>query len=179
MNVLMRHWHDLLYQSGISFFFFLPSLSVPFPHEPQPCSHSRLFSVSVNTDIGHSVWTLALAVRAFFFFFFPLSQCSAWHAGGRLQSGQKLHWWKLRALFVCQLSHPVLSTLPISAPAWFIFSPMLLELFQQTPLDRDMQIFIIGKQPTRPGQPASRAVHELTVVPYGHVIYLFRPRKKA
>jgi len=62
MNVSMRHWQDLLHQSWVVF-FPPPLFYERRPHmKPQPCSHSRLSSVSLNTDIGHRAWPLALSL---------------------------------------------------------------------------------------------------------------------
>lgn len=97
MNVLMRHWRDLLHQPGPLLFFFF--LSVPFLRRPR--SHTRLSSVPMNTDIGHRLRPIAIAIRASLSFFPSLScWCSLLGMqAGRAQRRRKLHWWKVRALF--------------------------------------------------------------------------------
>lgn len=61
------------------------------------------------------------SVFSFLFLISPLpAMFSVWHAGEWSSSSQKLHWWRLRALFVCPLCHSVLSTLP--SQRWCDFS---------------------------------------------------------
>lgn len=60
---------------------------------------------------------------------------------------------------------------PISPVAWLFFFPALLELCQQTPLDRDMQIFVMRKQPASWAGPSIDCETVWASV--------FRPRKGA
>lgn len=145
---------DMIYYTSLG--FFPPSfLSVPFPHEP--CSHSRLSSVSVNRDFGHRLRPLAFAVRASFFFFSPPLGCWCFLFG--MQEGDHRatksytdeNWGCL--LFVS-------SAIPRCPPSHFssgvtsLLFPVVLEPCQQTPLDRDMQILSLenssASQPSCP-----------------------------
>lgn len=101
MNVLMHPWHDLLGQpeSTALYIFFL---SVPFLRRPR--SHSRLSSVSMNTDIGHRLQPIAFAIRASPSLPPPPLCLSCWCSLLGMQrsgcrGGSKLHWWKVRMHF--------------------------------------------------------------------------------
>lgn len=91
-----------------------------------------------------------------FCFFQPSPQLvmlSAWHSGGRSQSSQKLHWWKLRVLFVCQLCHSVLSTLPFQQ--WrdfffFFFCPCSPGAMSTDAIWYGHANFVIGKTASQP-----------------------------
>lgn len=146
MNVLMRHWHDLLHQSWGFFFLHLfyqcPSHTnhnlVPTP----VCRVCQRIQTS-DTETGH------LPSELFFFFFFspPLScRCSllGMQEGDRraAKSYTDENW--RRFLFVS-------SAIPCGPPShfssgvtsflfFFFPPPVLLEPCQQTPLDRHMQI---------------------------------------
>lgn len=156
MNVLMRHWHYLLHQSGLFFPFFSISALPTWTLFPLP---------SVECVCEQRLWTQTLATcfccqRFFFFFFFFFSPpLSCWCFLFGMQEGDHRatksytdeNWGCL--LFVS-------SAIPRCPPSHFssgvtsLLFPVVLEPCQQTPLDRDMQILSLenssASQPSCP-----------------------------
>lgn len=168
MNVLMRHWHYLLHQSGL----FVPSLlSVPFPHEP--CSHSRLSSVFMKRDFGHTVWPLAFAIRASFLYF----SADAFRLACRwaITERPKVTLTKTESAFCLSAlpSHAVHP--PILAVAWLLFYFPL----SRRPVNRRHWIGTCKFCLWKTVRPANWADLALTVVLSGHMTYLLGPRRGA
>lgn len=113
MNVLMRHWQDLLHKSWV-FSAALPTPTttlLPLPSVKIFCELRRTSDAELRSlDLS--------AIRAVFFLFLLLSAGDDSLLG--MQEGEKLHRCKLRALCVCQLC-PVLSTLPFQQWRDFFF----------------------------------------------------------
>lgn len=159
INVLMRHWHDLLHQSGVFFsiFFFFFNFFYQCPSHtnhnlvPTPFCWVCPWIQTPDTEPRH------LFLPLFFFFFFFSARPSAADAvclACRKAIGAeqpKVTLMKTEGAFCLsalpsRAVHP-----PISAVAWLPPTPVILEPCQHTPLDRDMQILSSGNgQPSRP-----------------------------
>lgn len=129
--------------------FFFPSFffkSLPFPHEP--CLHSRLSTVSVNTD------TCFCRHSLFFYFRFPLSwQCSLLGMQEGDCQAAKSYTDKNKGVFLF-VSFATLSYPPSHPSSGMIF---FSSLFSWSCLHRFHADFVIGYR------LASWAAHTLTI----------------
>lgn len=152
----------MIYYSGLGFLF-----SPVFFIGALPTRATTLFplpSVQCVSEYRHRTQCLdTCSCRQSVFCFFPFSRCSAWHAGGATAVRPKVTLMETEGTFLC-VSSAILWCPPSPFQRWLdlFFSPMLLEPCQHTPLDRDMQIFSIGKQPNRPAdRPVKLSVNWL------------------
>lgn len=107
------------------------SLSVPFPHEPQPCSHSRLSSVSVNTDIGHRAWHSLLPSGLFSALASaPSSLCLV--CSRVIAEWPKVTLRKTESAFCLSALPPCAVRHAILAVKWFLFLSILLHVSTDT-----------------------------------------------
>lgn len=123
MKVWMHHRYDLSDLFFSSSFFFFPSFffkSLPFPHEP--CLHSRLSTVSVNTD------TCFCRHSLFFIFAFPSAGNALCLECRRVIARQpKVTLIKTKGSFCLSALQPCPIHPPIPAVAWFSFLLFFLE----------------------------------------------------
>lgn len=147
MKVWMHHRYDLsdLFSPSSFFFFSFFFKSLPFPHEP--CLHSRLSTVSVNTD------TCFCHHSFFFIFAFPSAGNALCLECRRVIARQpKVTLIKTKGSF-CQLCNPVLSTL--LSQQWHDF--LFFSFFLEAACTDSHADFVIGYR------LASWAVHTLTI----------------